>query len=84
MTKEEAKAKQDRIAKDYKLSWWYGTTCNKCCGVYPRMITGIGPHDLCRFECEVCGTTTAEYEMPWQAIRAWNNGEFKIQQMKLF
>lgn len=84
MTREEAKANQDRLAEHFSLSFWYGTNCKKCCGVYPKLIIGIGPNDLCRFECEVCGTTTAEYEMPWLAKEAWNRGEFKLQQMKLF
>lgn len=30
MTKEEAKANQDRIAKDYDLGFWYGTECEVC------------------------------------------------------
>ena len=36
MNKAEAKANQDRIALNYKLEWWYGTHCEKCCGIYPK------------------------------------------------
>ena len=84
MTREEAEANQTRLAEHFDLSFWYGTNCKKCCGVYPKLIVGIGPQDLCRYECEVCGTTTAAFKMPWLAEEAWNRGEFKLKQLKLF
>ena len=85
MTAEEARANQERIAKHYKLSWWYGTDCNKCCGVYPKLIIGVGGvTDLCRYECEVCGSTTAAFAMPWQARDAWNHGDFVLKQLTMF
>ena len=85
MTKEEAKRNQEKIAKYYNLGWWYGTNCNKCCGVYPKLIAHLeGFNDLCRYECEVCGTTTEAQEMPWQAEKEWNEGRFIAKQISLF
>ena len=85
MTREEAKANQDRIAKNYKLSYWYGTDCEKCCGVYPKFCKGyINGHDMCYYECEVCGKRTNLCEMPWIARDEWNAGMFREQQMCLF
>lgn len=78
MTKEEAKANQDRIAKDFNLSWWYGTRCEKCCGVFPKMGTeGNLSNDKCFYVCEVCGKRTHGFDMPWQAEKAWNDHEYK-------
>ena len=86
MTAEEAKRHQDQLAEDgWSLSNWYGTHCEKCCGVYPRMIGHIGSQDLCRYECEVCGKKTKAYDMPWQAEMAWNSGNFDTgDQLRLF
>ena len=87
MTAEEAKKHQDQlVAEGWTLSFWYGVHCDKCCGVYPKLITHIGgqSRDLCRYECEVCGKQTEAYDMPWQAEMAWNSGNFKTTQGKLF
>lgn len=85
MTGDEAKRHQDRIAAEgWALGFWYGTGCTKCCGVYPKLISGIAPNDLCRYECEVCGKTTEAYEMPWLAEEAWNEGRFITAQGRLF
>ena len=89
MTKEEAKANQDRIAKHYKLCWWYGTNCRKCCGVYPKIVVRHidNPKDV-HMECEVCGRKTSEHTMPYLAEEEWNEHfeELKVpmQQMNLF
>lgn len=85
MTAEEAKRNQDQIvAEGWTLSFWYGTDCKKCCGVYPKLIDQIPPNDFCRYECEVCGKTTEAYIMPWLARDAWNEGRFITAQRKLF
>ena len=86
MTKEEAKAKQDRIVEQgFKLSWWYGTNCKKCCGVFPKFCTEGDPAaDKCFFECEVCGKRTEGFMMPWQAEKAWNNDEVRATQIRWF
>lgn len=87
MTKEEAKAVQDKIVSDgYKLDYWYGVNCEKCCGVYPKFRTygDIAGHSKCYYECEVCGKRTKPVEMPWIAEEAWNNGEFISEQIRLF
>ena len=86
MTHDQAKAIQDRLVADgYNLGWWYGTRCHKCCGVYPRLTIkdGFDPRD-CSYKCEVCGKQTDNYQMPWQAQEAWNNGEFIAGQIRLF
>ena len=86
MTAEEAKRNQDQLIADgWDLSFWYGTWCEKCCGVYPKFISHIGGFDdLCRYECEVCGKTTKAFDMPWQARDAWNSGLFITTQGRLF
>ena len=85
MTKEEAKANQDRIAKNFKLSWWYGTNCEKCCEVYPKFDTeGDSAGGRCFYICEVCGKRTSGFSMPWLAERAWNNHEYKQNQISWF
>lgn len=89
MTREEAKANQDEIERGpFKLSYWYGTNCEKCCGVYPKFRTGYDPakhmQDACWYECEVCGKRTEFFGMPWQAEEAWNAGKFMEQQLSLF
>ena len=86
MTREEAKANQDRIAKDFDLSYWYGTKCEKCCDVFPKFRTfgDLGGHSKCYYECEVCGKRTELFDMPWQSERAWNNHEYKQNQISWF
>ena len=76
MTKEQAKENQKRIAEHYKLSHWYGTWCDKCCEVYPKLMIGKGLDADCWYECEVCGKRTDAYCMPWMARDAWNNRQF--------
>ena len=85
MTAEEAIRKQNEIAEHFDLGFWYGVGCERCCGVFPKLIGGIGGAlDLCRYECEVCGKTTNVYEMPWLAEEAWNKGLFVTGQGRLF
>ena len=78
MTKEEAKAEQERIARHYNLGWWYGTECEKCCGVFPKAMTeGNGMGDKIYYECPVCGKRTPGESMPWIARDDWNEQRFK-------
>lgn len=82
----EVKAEQDRIAEHFKLEWWYHTG-RKCCGVYPKLMQKGDPASaLVYYECEVCGSKTAEFLMPWQAAKAWDKGEVSIhnEQLTLF
>lgn len=83
MTAQEAKSRQDNLAKHYNLGHWYGTNCEKCCGVYPKIIIGIGLKDDVRYECEVCGKRTEPKCMPWMAKEAWNNHEYEQTQVQL-
>lgn len=84
MTKEEAKENQDRLSKDYNLSFWYGTNCEKCCDVYPKLDTE--GNETCAdvfYVCEVCGKRTKGYVMPWLAKEAWNRHEYKDEETQL-
>lgn len=76
-TYEKVKEEQDRLkANGYYLGWWYGVSCKKCCGVYPKFMKkeGFDPKD-CYYQCEVCGRRTAPEVMPWIARDAWNLGK---------
>lgn len=84
MTEEEARAHQEELSKHFDLSYWYGTNCKKCCGVYPKFHSGTVLHPCCWYECEVCGSRTEEKPMPWIARDAWNNGEVSEPQLSLF
>jgi hypothetical protein len=73
-----AKAEQDnRERRGYSLSFWYGTRCDKCCGVYPESVTcGHQADEKMYYRCKACGKRTAGvFDMPWEACEAWNNGE---------
>lgn len=83
-TAEEAKREQNELAKHYDLGFWYGTGCEKCCGVYPKFRTSSGFDSYCWYECEVCGKRTKNASMPWIAEKDWNAGLFEQQQMSLF
>ena len=82
MTREEAAAEQERIAKDWDLAWWSGVACEKCCGVYPRFYPGESNGGGCRYECDVCGKRTEAYAMPWMARDAWNAGNYAEDQIR--
>ena len=84
MTAAEAKARQDELSKHFKLSYWYGTGCEKCCGVYPKFMTGGVQGNDCWYQCEVCGKRTEPQLMPWIAAREWNEGHFRNLQLSLF
>lgn len=86
MTSEEAKREQDRIAEHYNLGWWYGTGCEKCCGVFPKFMVANGMSTDCWYECEVCGKRTPPKNMPLVAEEAWNRGEViqEPKQLSLF
>ena len=84
MTAEEAKANQDKLSKHFDLSFWFGTKCRKCCGVFPRFMKSDAFGGGCWYECDVCGTRTAELPMPWIAEEAWNNGKVIPGQFSLF
>lgn len=77
MTREQAKANQDRISKQYTLAFWYGTWCDKCCGVYPKFMTTNTLNEECWYECEVCGRKTNTFQMPHEAREAWNSKQWQ-------
>lgn len=84
MTKEQAKENQDRLSEKYNLSYWYGTNCEKCCGVFPKFKNTDASDCKCWYECEVCGKRTRKKSMPWEAEEAWNAHEYDEQQISMF
>ena len=86
MTREEAIRHQKEIAEHFYLHFWYATTAEKCCDVFPKVMRTESMFDpQCYLECEVCGSrNTKTYLMPWEAIEAWNNGERTEGQFKLW
>ena len=84
MTREEAKAEQDRLSSmGIDLGWYFGTRCEKCCGVYPRFHDNGGTgRNTCWYECDVCGKRTELHVMPWVAEEAWNRHEYQTSQIR--
>lgn len=84
MTKEEAAAEQNRILlMGSNLGWWFGTDCEKCCGVFPRFHDNGGAKaESCWYECDVCGKRTEKKSMPWIARDAWNRHEYQDGQIR--
>lgn len=71
---EEEKAKQDKLGDS--VGFWYGTWCEKCCGVYPKFFSEQGFKVGGYYVCMVCGKESTHNPMPWQSRDAWNNHEF--------
>ena len=61
---------------EHRLSFWYGTDCEKCCGVYPKFFTDQDFRARGYYVCMVCGKESKHCDMNWQARDAWNNHEF--------
>jgi hypothetical protein len=81
MTQQEAIEEQQRLELIYgkeKLGWWFGTRCEKCCGVYPRFQTRNtnDKYHNAYYKCDVCGKQTDYYGMPSQAEEAWNGHKY--------
>lgn len=74
-TAEEEKAYQEKLGNS--LSFYYGTWCNKCCGVYPKFFTESGFRDYGYYVCLVCGRESTHQSMDWLARDSWNNGEYE-------
>lgn len=85
MTSDHAKARQAEIvARGMNLGWWYGTRCEKCCEVYPKLMHEGNPaSQLCYYQCEVCGKRTAGQTMPWMAEKEWNEHHFLPNQISM-
>lgn len=74
MPAEIVKARQDKLGEN--AGWYFGTWCNKCCGVYPASMSETGFDDLCYYVCLVCGKESKHCAMPWQARDEWNAGNY--------
>ena len=76
--------KQNKLNKNYGLSFWYGTWCKKCCDVYPIHVNYTkGFEDKMWYQCEVCGRRTEPADMPWVARDDWNSGKTFIKDGQL-
>lgn len=80
MTKQEAIMEQRMLQiKGMNLGWWFGTKCEKCCEVYPRLVRRDVTdkyHDTA-YKCDVCGKQTEWTGMPWQAEEEWNEHKYQ-------
>lgn len=72
---KEIKEIQDRLGG--LLNCYYGTTCKKCCGVYPAFMTEGGLTDYGYYVCLVCGKESKHEPMSWMARKSWNNGLYE-------
>ena len=85
---EEVKTHQDKLGKN--AAWYYGTDCEKCCGVYPAFMKEMNFNDNGYYVCLVCGKESIHTPMPWQARDYWNAGQYlwepttEYEQMTLF
>ena len=80
MTKEEAEKEQEKLREHFGdgIGWWFGTRCERCCGVLPRLhVSNTTDMNDCWYECDVCGKRTERKTMPWVAEEAWNNHEYR-------
>lgn len=59
-----------------RLSFWYGTNCEKCCGVYPKFYTEQGFNNDGYYVCMVCGKESQHAPMTWMAKDLWNNHKY--------
>ena len=87
MTREAAIANQEQIVADgFNLDHWYRTDCEKCCGVFPKVMTlPTFSIEDCYLQCEVCGKKTKAYGSPYLARDAWNRHEYiEDTQMSIF
>ena len=70
--------------KGWNLGWYFGTDCEKCCGVYPRaMHRHTNSAQDFYYKCDVCGKKTAAFTRPFMAKDAWNNHEYQADSVQL-
>jgi len=79
MTQQEAVMEQKLMQiKGMNLAWYFGTDCEKCCEVYPRLVKRNVTdkyHDTA-YRCDVCGKQTEWSGLISQARDAWNNHQY--------
>lgn len=74
-TAKEEKEHQEKLGNC--LGFYYGTNCDKCCGVYPAFFTEGTFRDYGYYVCLVCGRESKHQPMNWMAKDSWNNCEYK-------
>ena len=74
-TSDEIKDHQKRLGEN--ASWYYGTNCVKCCGVYPSFQTEENMQMFGYYVCLVCGKESLHEPTPWQCRNDWNAGRYK-------
>lgn len=64
----------------------YSFRCNKCCGMYPKIIIlDSDPFDdLFYFHCNKCGLSSIKCLEPSIAVESWNNMKLSEYQTRLF
>jgi len=79
MTQREAILEQKMMQiKGINLGWYFGTDCEKCCDVYPRLVhrnVTDKYHDTA-YKCDVCGKQTEWTCWSSTARDAWNKHEY--------
>lgn len=74
-TEKEMKDIQDRLGN--LLGFYYGTSCKKCCGVFPAFMTEDGNDPKCYYVCLVCGKESTHEDLLHLARDSWNYGKYK-------
>lgn len=59
------------------LSFYYGLSCKKCCGVYPHYFTTDGFESKGYYVCLVCGRESKHGDMEHLARANWNEGRYE-------
>ena len=74
--KEELDEQMSLAKRGADLGWYYGTKCEKCCGVFPKFFTEETFAAKGFYVCMVCGKESRHRSMAHLARESWNNGEF--------
>ena len=78
--KYELKSKAEIMKKQEDLGenagWYFGTWCEKCCDVFPALMTEDSFENKAYYVCLVCGKESKHFGMPWQCRDSWNKGEY--------
>lgn len=72
---EEEKEHQRKLGK--MLSFYYGTRCKRCCGVFPAYFTTDGFESRGYYVCLVCGRESKNGAMEHLARANWNASRYE-------
>ena len=71
---EEEQEHQRKLG--HSLSFYYGTLCKRCCGVYPAFFTTDGFESKGYYVCLVCGKESKHADMEHLARANWNEERY--------